>query len=128
MSVSFWLSSDPLKAIVSPSKFVYFNRNLYCCDGRRHDVTYSRQTCYVACSYNIIYTPRSESKIIPISIVGFNLRYHVSHESRSFPMYFYWDNILLNPLHTIQHLISERILVGLLPSCLEGNKHTDLVK
>ena len=58
----------------------------------------------------------------------YNLRYHVSHQSPSFPMYFRLDNILLNPLHTIQHLISERILVGLLSSCLEGNKRTDLVK
>ena len=72
-----------------------------------------------------IYTPRSGSKIIPITIVGFNLRYHVSHESLNYPMYFDWDNILLNPLHTIQHLIRERILVGLLPSCLGGNKHTE---
>ena len=52
------------------------------------------------------------------------LRYHVLHESLSFPMYLNRDIILLNPLHTRQHLISERILVGLLPSCLEGIKHT----
>ena len=70
---------------------------------------------YMKCLVKLIYTPRSESRIIPISIVGFN------HASHSFPIYFDWDNTL----HTIQHLISERILEGLLPSCWRGKKRTD---
>ena len=33
--------------LLSPSKFVYFNENLLCCNGRRHDFTCSRRGCYV---------------------------------------------------------------------------------
>ena len=47
-SVRFCLSYDLLNAILSPSKFVYFNDNL-------HDVTCSHRKCYVTCGHNIIY-------------------------------------------------------------------------
>ena len=40
---------DLSTAILSSSKIVYFNKNLHCCHGRRHDVTYSRRKCFVAC-------------------------------------------------------------------------------
>ena len=40
---------------LSPLKFVYLNENLHCCKGRRDDVTYSRQMCYVTCIHNLIY-------------------------------------------------------------------------
>ena len=55
MSVRFCLSYDLLNAISSPSKFVYFNENLHCCNGRYHDVTCSRQNCYVRCGHNITF-------------------------------------------------------------------------
>ena len=42
-SVRFCLSYDLLNAIFSPSNFVYFNENLHCSNGRRHDVTCSRR-------------------------------------------------------------------------------------
>ena len=54
-SVRFCLSYDLLNTIVSLSKFVYFHENLHCCNGRHHDLTCSRQKCYVTCGYNIIY-------------------------------------------------------------------------
>ena len=53
--VRFCLSYELLNAIVLSSKFVYFNENLHCCNGHRHDVTCSCGKCYVMCSYNIIY-------------------------------------------------------------------------
>ena len=34
--------------------FVYFDENLHCCNGRRHDITFSRQKCHVTCGHNII--------------------------------------------------------------------------
>ena len=34
---------------------VYFIENLHCCNGRRHDVTYSHRKLYVTCGHNIIY-------------------------------------------------------------------------
>ena len=54
-SVRFCLSYDLLNAILSPSKLVYFNESLHCCNGRRHDVTCSRRKCFVSCGHNIIY-------------------------------------------------------------------------
>ena len=54
-SVRFGLSYDHLYAILSPSKFVYFNENLHCCNRQRHDVTCSRRKCYLTCGHNIIY-------------------------------------------------------------------------
>ena len=51
MDVLYCLSFEPLNAILSPSKLVYFNVNLHCCNWRGHDVTSSRWTC----GYNIIY-------------------------------------------------------------------------
>ena len=41
--------------ILSPLKFVYFNENLHCRQGRRDDVTCSCRKCYVMCGHNIIY-------------------------------------------------------------------------
>ena len=41
MSVRFCLSYDLLNVILSPPKFVNYNRILYCCNGRCHDVTCS---------------------------------------------------------------------------------------
>ena len=35
--VRFSLSYDLLNAILLPSELVYFNGNLHCCHGRRHD-------------------------------------------------------------------------------------------
>ena len=35
--------------------FVYFNENLHCCNGCRHDVTCSRRECNVIIGHNIIY-------------------------------------------------------------------------
>ena len=55
MSVRFCLSYDLLNAILSPSKVVYFNEKLHCCNGSGHDFTCSRQKCYVTCGHNIIY-------------------------------------------------------------------------
>ena len=49
------LSYEILNAILSPSKFDYFNENLHCSNGRRHNITCSRQKCYVMCGHNIIY-------------------------------------------------------------------------
>ena len=54
-SVRFCLSYDLFNAILLPSKLAYFNENLRCCDGRRHDVTCSRRKCYAMCGHNIIY-------------------------------------------------------------------------
>ena len=54
-SVRFCLSYDLLNVILSPSKFVYFNENLLCCNGHPHDITCSRQKCYVTCGHIIIY-------------------------------------------------------------------------
>ena len=54
-SVRFCLSYDALNAILPPSKFVNFNENLHCCNGRLHDVTCSRRKSYVTCGHNIIY-------------------------------------------------------------------------
>ena len=48
------LSYDLLDLILSPSKFVYFDENLHCWNGRRHDITFSTK-CYVTGSLNIIY-------------------------------------------------------------------------
>ena len=58
MSVRFCLSYGLLNMILWPSKFVYFNENLHCCNGCRHDVTCSRQKCYVTCGHSIIYDMR----------------------------------------------------------------------
>ena len=55
MSVRFCLSYDFLNRILLPSKFVYFNENLHCSNGRHHDATCSRRKCYVTCGHNIIY-------------------------------------------------------------------------
>ena len=41
------LSYDLLNAILLPFKFVYFNENLHCRHGRRHDVTCPRRKCFV---------------------------------------------------------------------------------
>ena len=38
-SVRLCLSHELLTVILSLSKFVYFNENLHCCNGRRHDIT-----------------------------------------------------------------------------------------
>ena len=54
-SVIFCLSYDLLDVILSPSKFVYFNENLRCCNQRHHDFTLSHQNCYVTCGYKVIY-------------------------------------------------------------------------
>ena len=54
-TVRFCLSYDFLNAILSPSKFVYFNENLHCCNRRHHVVTCSRRKCYVMYGHNIIY-------------------------------------------------------------------------
>ena len=54
-SVRFCLSYDLFNAILSPSKFVYFNENMHCCHGRLDDVTCSHRKCYVMCANNIIY-------------------------------------------------------------------------
>ena len=53
--VRFYLSYDILNAILSPSKFVYFNENVHCCHGHRHDVTCFHQKWHVTCGHNIIY-------------------------------------------------------------------------
>ena len=44
-----------LNAILLCSKIVYFNENLHCCYGRRHDITCSQRKCYVTCGHHIIY-------------------------------------------------------------------------
>ena len=49
------LSYDVFNVTLSPSMFVYFNENLHCCNGRRHDVTCSCRKCYVMLGHNIIY-------------------------------------------------------------------------
>ena len=53
-SVRLCLSYDLFNLILSPSKSVYFNENLHCCYGRRHDVTASRKKCYVTRGHIII--------------------------------------------------------------------------
>ena len=53
--VRFCLSYGHLNAILSLSKFVYFNENLHCCLGCCHEVTCSPGKCYVTCVRNIIY-------------------------------------------------------------------------
>ena len=50
-SVRLCLPYDLLNAILSLSKFVYFNKNLYCCLGRRHDVTCAHRKCNVKCEF-----------------------------------------------------------------------------
>ena len=55
ISVRFCLSYDLFKYDLSPSEFVYFNENLHCCNGRRHDVTCFRRKCYVTGVHNIFY-------------------------------------------------------------------------
>ena len=54
-SVRFCLSFDLSNVILMPSKIVCFKENLHCCNGRRHNITYSRRKCYVTCGPNIIY-------------------------------------------------------------------------
>ena len=54
-SVRLCLSYDILNAILLPSKFVNVNENLHCCNGHHHDITCSRQKCYIMCGHNIIY-------------------------------------------------------------------------
>ena len=44
-----------VKFCLSPSKFVNFNENVQCSDGRRHDVTCSCRKCYLTFGHNIIY-------------------------------------------------------------------------
>ena len=55
MSVRFCLSYDLLNAFLSPSKFVYFNEKMHCCNGCPHDATCARLKCYVTGGHNIIY-------------------------------------------------------------------------
>ena len=54
-SVRFCLVYDLLNAILSPSEFVNFNKNVHCYNGRLHDVIYFHWKCYVTCGHNIIY-------------------------------------------------------------------------
>ena len=54
-SLSFCLSYDLLNVILLPSKFVYFNDNLHCCNVRCHDLTCSSRKCYETCGYNTSY-------------------------------------------------------------------------
>ena len=54
-NVRFCLSYNLLNAILSPSKFVYFNENLHCCNERSHKVTCFRRKCNVTCGQNINY-------------------------------------------------------------------------
>ena len=39
-----FIAHDIPNAILSPPKFVYFNENVQCCNGRRHDVTCSAKS------------------------------------------------------------------------------------
>ena len=55
MSVRSCLSYDLSNAIKKHAEFVYFNETLHCCHGRRHDVTYSSQKCYVTCGMTLSY-------------------------------------------------------------------------
>ena len=54
MRVRFCLSYDSLNVILSPSKFVYFNENFRCCNGRRH-VMMLLVPYKLTCGHNIIY-------------------------------------------------------------------------
>ena len=56
------LSYGHLNAILSLSKFVYFNENSCCCLGCSHEVTCSRGKCYVTCVCNIIYDMKLSSE------------------------------------------------------------------
>lgn len=46
------------KSVLSPLKWVSFQRKLHCCHGRRHEVTCARRKSYVTCAHNIIFTWR----------------------------------------------------------------------
>ena len=54
-SVIFCLSYDLSKELFIAFKVDKFSTSVHCCHGRRHDVTCSRQKCYVTCGHNIIY-------------------------------------------------------------------------
>ena len=54
-SVRFCLSYDLLNAILSPSKFVYFNGKFALCHRCRQYVTGLHRKCYVTCGHNIIF-------------------------------------------------------------------------
>ena len=60
------LSYDTILMPSEASLFVYFNDNLHCCHGRRHDVKGSHWKCYVTCGHNIIYDmyPLNKSDVI----------------------------------------------------------------
>ena len=53
--VRFCLSYGVLDTILLPSKCVYFNENLHCCNERRDDITCSRRKCYVTYGHYISY-------------------------------------------------------------------------
>ena len=52
-SVILFLSYGLLNTTLSPSKFVYTNENLHCCNGCLHGITCSLQKSYVTCGHNI---------------------------------------------------------------------------
>ena len=74
MSVRFCLSYDILTAILSPSEFVYFNENLHCCNGRRHEPPFHQGVLgrsETDCSQSIIFDPpdcRPESLPIVLAL------------------------------------------------------------
>ena len=73
MSVRFCLSYDLLNAKLSPSKLVYFNESLHCCNKHHHDVNCSLQKCYVTCGHIIIYdmTLSNEHHMINYDMINF---------------------------------------------------------
>ena len=74
--VKFCLSYDLLNAIFLPSKIVYFNDNLHCCNGRRHDGTCSGQKCNVMCGHNTDMTLSTEEQ--KMTLIALLQRYLIS--------------------------------------------------
>ena len=72
-SVRFCLSYDLLTVKFSPSKFVYFNEILHCCNEHRHDVNCSHRKCYVTCGHIIIYdmTLSTEHPLINYDMINY---------------------------------------------------------
>ena len=76
-SVRFCLSYNLLNAILSPYR-VFFNENLHRCNGRRYDVTCSRQKCYLTCGHNITYDMKLSIKLQERHVINtFNMLFVV---------------------------------------------------
>ena len=96
--------------ILSPSKFVYFNGNLHCCKGRRHDITCSRRKCYdVMCGHNIIY----DDVILRITVTSYDKKKKkIEKQSAKLPIMQRVKPTVLYILHLHDHISSSMSCVA----------------